>query len=357
MGSMVADTDLGGIIRGVRIAVVVPVYNVEVYLEQCLDSLLSQTVSFSDIILIDDGSTDGSGLICDRYAKSFESIQVIHKRNAGLGYARNTGLDTLGDKADYVMFVDSDDWMAPDALEHLLHALGEGGADCVIGGHTKKDGKGNTRFILSLDNADYFGEEIRDEVIPRLCGSAPELSDSVPMSAWGSLFRVSIINEFSLRFPSEREIISEDFVFKFYFMLHSNHVAISDFTQYCYRTNEGSLTCSYRPDRFKASIHFYLEVLKAIEDEALSHECVLRLQKSLFIYLRMCIKQERTSVSKKSFMAAHAAVAEQLANPILQSILKDYPVKRLGFRQRVFVGLVRRKYSGLLLILAQFGLI
>lgn len=357
MEKMSKETSLVGSTQGAQVAVIVPVYNVERYLEQCLDSLLAQSVPFSRIILVDDGSTDGSGALCDSYAAKHEAIGVVHKSNAGLGYARNTGLDTLGDGADYVMFVDSDDWLEPNALEYLLRALGDTDADCVIGGNTKKDGADNTRFVLQLENAVYSGEDIRSKVIPRLCGSAPELSDSMPMSACSSLFRLSCINEYSLRFPSEREMISEDFVFKFYFLLHSKCVVTSDFTQYCYRTNESSLTRSYRADRFDASIHFYTEVLKAIEDEGLPHECVLRLQKTLFIYLRMCIKQERTSVSKKSAIAARATIAEQLNNPTLLSVLKDYPLKRLGRRQRMFVCLVRRRSSGLLLVLSQLGLL
>lgn len=357
MEKMNRETGLLGNMQRVQVAAIVPVYNVERYLEQCLNSLLVQTVSFNRIILVDDGSTDGSGALCDRYSSEYDVIDVVHKSNAGLGYARNTGLDALGDGADYVMFVDSDDWLEPNALECLICALGDTGADCVIGGHTKKDGAGNTRFVLQLENAVYSGEDIRDRVIPRLCGSAPELSDSIPMSAWSTLFRVNCINEYSLRFPSEREMVSEDFVFKFYFLLYSDCVVTSDFTQYCYRTNEESLTRSYRADRFNASIHFYTEVLRAIEDEGLSHECVLRLQKTLFIYLRMCVKQERTRVSRKSIIGAYLTVAEQLSDPTLLSVLKDYPFKRLGYRQRMFVALVRHRASGLLLALSQLGLL
>ena len=351
------EAGLVGSEQGVRIAAIVPVYNVAPYLAQCLDSLLAQTVSFSRIILVDDGSTDNSGAICDCYSAEHDVVDVIHKNNAGLGYARNTGLDVLGNDADYVMFVDSDDWLEPDALEHLLCALDDTDADCVIGGHTKKDGVGSTLFVLQLENAVHRGEDIRSKVIPRLCGSAPERSDSIPMSACSSLFRVGCIIEHSLRFPSEREMISEDFVFKLNYLLHSQCVVISDFTQYCYRTNEKSLTRSYRADRFEASLRFYIEVIKAIESEGLSHECVLRLQKTLFIYLRMCIKQERTRVSRKTFFNARRTVAKQLDNPILLAVFQEYPFNQLGCRQRLFIGLARLRAAGILLLLAQFGLL
>lgn len=340
-----------------RAAAVVPVYNVERYLAQCVDSLLSQTCAFSAIVLVDDGSTDASGALCDRYAAGHGIVSVVHKRNEGLGLARNTGLDFLGGDADYVMFVDSDDWLEPDALERLVAATDGGKVDCVIGGYTKKDVAGGTRFVLQLENAAYSGEEVRDRLVPRLCGSAPELSDAVPMSACSSLFRLGLVEERSLRFPSEREMISEDFVFKFRFLLASKRVAVSDFTQYCYRTSVGSLTTSYRVDRFEASLRFYQEVLKAIRAEDLSGECVLRLQKTLFIYLRMCVKQERPRISGKKFSEGARTIARELADPKLQEALSLYPVHRLGCRQRLFVDLVRQRCSRVLLVLAQIGLL
>ena len=92
------------------IAIIVPVYNVERYLNKCIDSILSQTYKPKQIILVDDGSTDASGSICDQYAESYDSITSLHKDNQGLGYARNSGLEAVNKEAHYIAFVDSDDW-------------------------------------------------------------------------------------------------------------------------------------------------------------------------------------------------------------------------------------------------------
>ena len=100
------------------ISVVVPVYRVEKYLDHCIRSIVEQTYSNLEILLVDDGSPDGSGEICDRWARKDARIRVIHKQNAGAGAARNTALDTAG--GDIIAFVDSDDYLHPNMLSHQI---------------------------------------------------------------------------------------------------------------------------------------------------------------------------------------------------------------------------------------------
>ena len=100
------------------ISIIVPVYNIEKYLPQCMDSLFSQTASAFEVILVDDGSTDSSGVLCDQYAKQDSRVQVIHKENGGLSSARNAGLDAA--KRAYILFLDGDDYLAPNAIQNLI---------------------------------------------------------------------------------------------------------------------------------------------------------------------------------------------------------------------------------------------
>ena len=109
------------------ISIIVPVWNVDQFLEKCLDSLLCQTYDNLQIILVDDGSLDASGQICDIYAKKDRRIEVIHQENAGVCNARNTALRHV--KGDYIGFVDPDDWAAPDMFEYLLQGIERENAD------------------------------------------------------------------------------------------------------------------------------------------------------------------------------------------------------------------------------------
>ena len=339
----------------IRVSAIVPVYNVERYVRQCLDTLITQTYPLEEIVLVDDGSTDSSGTICDEYAAANDRVMVVHKRNAGLGYARNTGLDSLTRPSDYVMFVDSDDWLEKDAVRNLVSALGSNPADCVIGGHTKKTTEGKTVFEFKLENRCFEGSEVREMLLPRLCGSMPATHDSLPMSACSALYRRGMLEEYKIRFPSERKLISEDFVFKFNVLIHSSCAILCDSVSYNYRTNMCSLSTSYRPDRFEASMRFFAFALGMIEDSQLPSDAVTRMQKTLFIYLRKCISQELPKTSGKTMSQALIRLEEMISDKRIQSVVQDYPQSELGLQQRAFIYLIRKKCAALLYCAARCG--
>ena len=113
-----------------EISVIVPIYKLEQYLEECVDSLIEQTYKNIEIILVDDGSPDNCGAICDRYAEQDDRIQVIHKKNGGLSDARNAGLDIAS--GEYVLFIDSDDNVSVDMVEELYGAIKKQNADISV---------------------------------------------------------------------------------------------------------------------------------------------------------------------------------------------------------------------------------
>lgn len=123
-----------------RISVIVPIYNTEPSLRRCVGSILAQTLSDIEIILVDDGSTDGSGLLCDKLAQENSCVRVLHTENKGVSSARNAGLDMA--TGAYLAFVDSDDYIAPEMFENLLAALLEADADLSICGYQKTDESG-----------------------------------------------------------------------------------------------------------------------------------------------------------------------------------------------------------------------
>ena len=113
------------------ISVIVPVYNVERYLPRCIESILKQTYTNFELILVDDGTPDRSGIICDRYAEKDSRIRVIHKENGGVSTARNAGIDAA--KGEWITFVDSDDWVSVKYLELLAECLDQNDYDLIVG--------------------------------------------------------------------------------------------------------------------------------------------------------------------------------------------------------------------------------
>ena len=162
------------------ISIIIPIYKVEKYLERCIDSVLAQTYQNLEIILVDDGSPDMCGLICDRYAQMDNRIKVIHKENAGLGMARNSGLDIC--TGEFIMFVDSDDWIGADAVQVLYYRLLQDDSDMAIGKHTDiwEDGRKNGAFCAWMKD----GVIETEDMIASIRGS-----QYLSVSAWGKLYK------------------------------------------------------------------------------------------------------------------------------------------------------------------------
>ena len=170
------------------ISIIVPVYNVEPYLRKCLDSIINQTYRDLEILIIDDGSTDGSGEICNEYAASDHRLQVIHQNNKGLSEARNSGIDIA--TGDYILFVDGDDWIESNTVECLYQACLDHNAEVSCCGHYKEFADRTTVHSLVTSKKEYEGEEI---VVPAMKGSFAHY-------AWEKLWERSLFEE--CRFPS-----------------------------------------------------------------------------------------------------------------------------------------------------------
>ena len=172
------------------ISVIIPVYKVEQYLHRCVDSVLQQTYQNLEIILVDDGSPDTCGAICDQYTLQDARIKVIHKANAGLGEARNSGMEIA--TGDYFFFLDSDDFIPLDAIACLYERILQDNSDMAVGRFTLyyDDGSTDDSGTRWMKNAVYTGEQIIEQM--------KEDQQLVP-SAWGKLYKKELFQE--IRYP------------------------------------------------------------------------------------------------------------------------------------------------------------
>ena len=215
------------------ISVVVPVYNVEQYLRQCVDSVLGQTFRDFELILIDDGSTDGSGVICDQYASQDARVKVIRQRNGGVASARNAGLDVAS--GEYAFFVDSDDYLHEKTLETLLQALIANDADVAFCDFRKIDARGkiiaNLAATAPADGDAVFTSEA---AVEKLAGENAFIWNVV----WNKLYKAELLK--GLRFPLVK--MCEDDFFTYKTILASAKLAFVSQKLYFYRQNPQSLT-------------------------------------------------------------------------------------------------------------------
>lgn len=324
------------------ISIIVPVYNVEKYLEQCIDSLISQTYKNIEIILVDDGSTDNSGKICDAYEKKYCNIKAIHKTNAGLGMARNTGIDNM--KGEYVTFVDSDDYIDEELIERLYNNMISNDVEMCKSGFRRVNDAKKILAIRKYDNVTYLGEEAKQKMLPRMLGSTPEKKDSVEMNACGVMYKASIIQNNQIRFPSERAMISEDLIFNIDYLQYANGASLIEYIGYNYRGNQSSLTKSYKKDRFEASKYFYIEVKKKLLVLGYSDAELQRLSRLFFIYVKVCLSQESIKVSKKKYKDSITSIKNICNDSLVRSVIENYPYNKLGMKQKVFIYLIKYKF-------------
>lgn len=211
-----------------KISIIIPVYKVEEYLETCLDSVLAQTYQNLEILLVDDGSPDRCGEICDRYAQKDKRIRVIHKKNEGVARARNTALELAS--GDYISFMDSDDWIAPKAYEILYRGLKKYDADCSVGDCTRAYEKDGMLFFEKKEKQKEAECIEAKEVIGKLLlqGSA----------IWNRLFKRKLFEK--IRFPQGR--INDDEVTALHVLAECRKIVYVNQETYYYRIRANSIT-------------------------------------------------------------------------------------------------------------------
>lgn len=246
------------------VSIIIPIYNVEQYLDRCIKSVINQTYKNIEIILVDDGSTDKCPEICDQYAQKDNRIVVIHKENGGLSSARNAGMKVL--KGEYMLFVDSDDWIKENTVEELLQIAIEHDVDFVrftpvTANHPQKEDGTPVDFGTEdfMENGIYDREKIRKDIFPRLFVTS-QLTMGPIVAAWRSLYKSKFLLDNNLYFYEDIKY-SEDAIFsarvvynceKFYYLKGGYY--------YNYFYNSNSITKSFKKDRWdvckKLSIRF-----------------------------------------------------------------------------------------------------
>ena len=212
------------------ISVIVPVYKVEKYLPQCIDSILAQTYKDFELILIDDGSPDNCGKMCDEYAQRDARVRVIHQKNGGLSAARNAGIDMA--KGEYIAFVDSDDYVSEEYLEKLYSCLVCNNADISICGMLSFfDGK-------KLDSAESIKKDRTVMTGREACLSIYKMDGRVPVMAWGKMYKASLFD--NIRYPNG--LIHEDDATTPRLFYKAKNVAMFADALYFYRAREDSIT-------------------------------------------------------------------------------------------------------------------
>lgn len=323
------------------ISIIVPVYNVEKYLDRCMRSLLRQTYRNIEIIMVDDGSTDSCSMKCDEYAKADHRVVVIHKKNEGLGFARNSGIKAA--KGKFIAFIDSDDYADKSMIEKLYTALLNNNADTCFCRYYDVLADGTpVQAREDYQKEKYYGNDVK-KLILGMIGSAPDKKGDVEigMSVWKGLYSATIIHENMIFFPSEREYISEDIIFHIAYLEYANTVAIDPGFYYYYCDNGSSLTKSYNPVRFQMEKKLYFKEKELLSRIFPTSDYETRLNKSFIGRVRRCISQEIFSDSDR--ISKKKKVREICSDEVVQTALQELRKQKIGFPKREINLLIQKK--------------
>ena len=267
-----------------KVTVIVPVYNVEPYLEECLDSIVNQTYTDLEIILIDDGSTDKSLEIIKKYAQEDKRIVFITQSNLGVSAARNTGLKMA--TGEYILFVDSDDTIRQDTVARLRQHAIKTGSDIVIGNVTCLEIDGSKRRIFSRSKMMFSVDNISGD----LCYTQLMESSGFPPVVYLYFTKSDFIRDNKLYF--KEGVVHEDELWCIQAMLHSSDISLIDFNYYLYRKREGSIMNSdnkkYRANSLLTVVDELQSIVSGTNKYFISKESVGYIYvRIIFIYCRI----------------------------------------------------------------------
>ena len=296
-------------------------------------------------MLVDDNSPDNCPSICDEWADTDSRIKVIHKKNAGAGLARNTGLDNA--TGDYVTFVDSDDYIDIKTVEECIAALQRDKSDMVMFGKFDVYPNGNmVKKSVSADKYLYKNQEVTDKVFAGFFTHEMNIGVAV----WGKMISLNIVKNSGVKFRSEREVLSEDAFFLTELFAYISSVSILPENYYYYNQNENSFSRTYKNDYQERNDKFLTGCLEICQRLAYSKEVLLHIKARYQIYSLFGMQQ--IIASELSFDEKHKALKAVFKNELLKGTITKETLALAKRRSKIFWVLLKlRCYSLCFLIL------
>lgn len=324
------------------VSIIVPVYNVEKYLDRCVESIVNQTYRNLEIILVDDGSPDNCPQMCDEWAKKDSRIKVIHKENQGQGLARNAAL--VQAKGSYVCFVDSDDYVVQEAVQQACSLINREGADIVIFGMASENADGHIYDTSIPCTSRMIYEEcaVQEQLLPAIIGPDPAtgVSTGMSLSACRMLFSMELIKRADWRFVSEREIISEDGYSLIALYSHVRKAAILPKALYRYCDNQNSFSHVYRADRYQQNRNFYVKCLELCSSLGYPEAVTQRCSEPFLRNTIAALKQETVYHDRRTAVKHLRAIID---DDLLQKVLRDKKKDKANLKKRILFWAIRKR--------------
>ena len=310
-------------------SLILPVYNVEKYLDRCMRSILEQDFRDYEVILVDDGSPDSCPALCDAYAAEDDRVRVIHKVNGGLSSARNAGLDAARGK--YIWFIDSDDWIEEGSLRRLYDASCEGKIDILKFNHYRIDESRET-VRCNVAPGLYEGKD----GIAALVKTAFCAGGKYVLSAWSHIYCREMLVKNNALFISERKIGSEDYLFNLSLLPQVKILLVLEDALYNYDKRDGSITQKYRPNLAEQYNCLYAHLLRAYKTMGLDgkYESLIHRFYVWHLIMGTCLPHEYCRITETHSLAdgrrniRRILASKELRHAVRKSSRKKLPLKK-----------------------------
>lgn len=319
------------------VSIIVPIYNVEAFLCACLRSIQEQNYENFEVIMVNDGSKDGSRNIAEKFQEEDERFRLVDKENGGLSSARNFGMQYV--RGDFVSFIDSDDFLSKSYISSLYNAF-DNETDIVVADYVIYNSKKNKSYKhrVPLQNQSFVTHQEKNDLLRYLI-----FGEKPVMSMWKNMYRVSFYKQQHLSFISEREVYAEDLLFNTEAYSLAKKVKIISNIVYYHLVNPGSLSQGYRKNYFQMNKTLHLRVLEKLKENGF--------EELYYAYKN----QESSYIGSSLFNMSKCGIDEAIKN--IGTILSDNTVKESyknntktsgPFRYRVLYDLGKLKSPGLI---------
>ena len=336
----------------VVVSVVVLVYNAEQYLSKCIESIINQTYQSMDIVLVDDGSTDGSSQICDSFAGRDSRIRVIHKPNGGLVSAWQAGLLATNTHTEFVVFIDSDDWIEENHIAYMVKEQQKTDADIVVV-RMKQAYKDKEVYIDFVAEPKFYSKGCMEtELYPVLINAGGFEHRGVPVSRCSKLIRKTLLVN-NLKYSVKNATYEEDLniMVPVFLDMKSISLLMCDDAAYCYRMNENSMLHAYDKNMIASIRRIYPSIYQACKDkEKLCFENQINME-----YLTAIVRACTNELGNPSGLRAGLLQVRQLSQDSeIKRVLQNDAYTSFPLRFKIVVSLMRnsnRFWSGILFYL------
>lgn len=329
-----------------KVSVVVPVYNVEKYLERCIESIRNQTLEDIEIILVDDGSPDNCPKICDGFAEKDSRIKVIHKKNGGLSSARNAGIYAA--TGEYIGYIDSDDYAEPDMFEILYECAKKNQVDFVMADYWRVQADGaRKKKTLDIREGLYKKQDIIQEIYPMLI--MREKVDYGPLlSVWHCLYKTNFIKKNHLFFDEEIKW-SEDCIYSAIVgYIASEFYYLKDKYVYNYVQNEGTISTSYKPEAWNVYCKMNEKLREFFETKT---EYDFSRQLDLHMLYFACSVFGQLVYSDYNFWKKYKVYRIVLNDKHLMEAMKGFQLPKVGWKSKIYLYLIKNRLALVLAVL------